>query len=137
MVLSNLTFKSSRLIPRGYTSYDIANNDYVATSLNYQLPVWYPDGGIRGVIYFKRLRVNVGADYASFQQRYVDKTDGSLMHYRKHLGSFGLDLGVDFNPFVMPDAATISVTFSLYRKMELVPFKDGKFYFGFSMGLPF
>ena len=137
MVLSNLAFKSSRLIPRGYTSYDIANNDYVATSLNYQLPVWYPDGGIRGVIYFKRLRVNVGADYASFQQRYVDKTDGSLMHYRKHLGSFGLDLGVDFNPFVMPDAATISVTFSLYRKMELVPFKDGKFYFGFSMGLPF
>ena len=137
MVLTSLAFKSSKLIPRGYTSYDIANNDYVATSLNYQLPVWYPDGGIRGIIYFKRLRVNVGADYASFQQRYVNKEDGSLMHYRKHLGSFGLDLGVDFNPFVLPDAATISVTFSLYRKMELVPFKDGKFYFGFGVGLPF
>ena len=137
MVLSSLSFKSSRLIPRGYTSYDIENNNYVATSLNYHMPVWYPDGGIRGVIYFKRVRLNLGGDYASFERMVVNPVDGSLHKQRKHIGSFGIDIGVDFNPFVMPDAATISATFSLYRKMELMPFKDGKFYFSFGLGLPF
>lgn len=137
MVLSSLSFKSSRLIPRGYTSYDIENNNYVATSLNYHMPVWYPDGGIRGVIYFKRVRLNLGGDYASFERMVVNPVDGSLHKQRKHIGSFGIDIGVDFNPFVMPDAATISATFSLYRKMELIPFKDGKFYFSFGLGLPF
>ena len=136
MVLSSLSFKSSRLIPRGYTSYDIENNNYVATSLNYHMPV-YPDGGIRGVIYFKRVRLNLGGDYASFERMVVNPVDGSLHKQRKHIGSFGIDIGVDFNPFVMPDAATISATFSLYRKMELIPFKDGKFYFSFGLGLPF
>jgi hypothetical protein len=137
MVLSSLSLKSSRLIPRGYSSYDIANNNYVATSLNYQAPVWYPDGGIRGVIYFKRLRLNAGVDYASFQERLLDKVDGSLVERRKHIGSYGLDLGVDFNLFAMPEAATISATFSLYRTAQFAPFEDGKFHFSFGLGLPF
>ena len=136
MVLSSLTFKSSRLIPRGYTTYDIANNNYVATSLNYQAPVWYPDGGIRGIVYFKRLRLNAGFDYASFQKRYVDKTDGSLVEYRRHIGSYGLDLGVDFTLFAMPSSATISATLSLYRTAQFAPFEDGKFHFSFGLGLP-
>jgi hypothetical protein len=109
----------------------------VATSLNYQAPVWYPDGGIRGVIYFKRLRLNAGVDYASFQERLLDKVDGSLVERRKHIGSYGLDLGVDFNLFAMPEAATISATFSLYRTAQFAPFEDGKFHFSFGLGLPF
>lgn len=136
MVLSSLAFKSSRLIPRGYTTYDIANNDYIATSLNYQMPVWYPDGGIRGIVYFKRLRLNIGGDYASFRESMFSES-GSVVERRRHLGSFGLDLGVDFNLFGMPESATISATFSLYRKMAFVPFDDGKFYFSFGLGLPF
>ena len=135
-VLSTLTFKSSRLIPRGYTTYDIANSNYIATSLNYQMPVWYPDGGISGVIYFKRLRLNVGADYASFSRELFTE-EGVTVERRKHLGSFGLDLGVDFNIFGMPESATISATFSLYRKMMFAPFDDGKFHFSFGLGLPF
>jgi hypothetical protein len=111
MVLSSLTFKSSRLIPRGYTTYDITNNDYVATSLNYQAPIWYPDGGIRGIVFFKRLRLNAGADYASFERRVMNAADGSIVDQRRHIGSFGLDLGLDFNLFAMPESATISATF--------------------------
>ena len=137
MVLSSLSLKSSRLIPRGYSSYDIANNNYVATSLNYQAPVWYPDGGIRGIIYFKRLRLNAGMDYASFQQRVINTSDGTLTERRKHIGSYGLDLGVDFNLFAMPSAATISATLSLYRTAQFAPFEDGKFHFSFGLGLPF
>ena len=137
MVLTGLAFKSSRLIPRGYSSYDIANRDYVATSLNYQAPVWYPDGGIRGIIYFKRLRLNAGADYASFQTQGFSAVDGSIVERRRHIGSYGLDLGVDFNLFVMPESATISATFSLYRKVWIDPKQKGKFHFSFGLGLPF
>jgi hypothetical protein len=137
MVLSSLSLKSSRLIPRGYNSYDIANNNYIATSLNYQAPVWYPDGGIRGIIFFKRLRLNAGVDYASFTQRAINPANGVIVNMRRHIGSYGLDLGVDFNLFAMPESATISLTFSLYRKAQFVPFEDGKFHFSFGLGLPF
>lgn len=137
LVLSQLTFKSTRLLPRGFSSYDIVNDNYVATSLNYQLPVWYPDGGWSGVIYFKRLRVNVGADYASFQHPKGFNQQGALIDERRHIGSAGIDLGVDFNLFSMPEAATISATFSLYQKFRLAPGKREKLHFSFSLGLPF
>lgn len=136
LVLSSLSFKSTRLLPRGYSSYDIENDHYVATSLNYALPVWYPDGGWPGIIYFKRLRVNVGADYASFRSP-VLMDDGLIGDRRRHIGSVGVDLGVDFNILSMPDAATISATFSLYKKMAFAPFQEGKWHFSFGLGLPF
>lgn len=138
LVESHLKYKASRLIPRGYTTNDVENNNYVAAALNYHAPIWYPDGGIRGVVYFKRLRLNVGVDYASFQHQVgFSPEDGLMMRERKHIGSYGLDLGVDFNLFAMPSSATMSATFSLYRKVELLPFKDGKFHFSFGLGLPF
>ena len=137
LVLSLMSFKSTRLLPRGYSAYEIQNDNYVATSLNYQLPVWYPDGGWRGVIFFKRLRLNVGADYASFKMPGLIKDEGLFVKQREHIASVGLDLGVDFNLFTMPDAATISATFSLYQKMAFAPFSKGKLHFSFGLGLPF
>ncbi|MBR5197454.1 MAG: hypothetical protein IKW42_04465 [Alistipes sp.] len=137
LVLSQLAFKSTRLLPRGFSSYDIVNDHYFATALNYQMPVWYPDGGIPGFLFFKRLRLNIGADYASFQRPDGFDSEGTIIDRRKHLASFGFDLGVDFNLFSMPDAATISATFSLYQKMWLAPFHNGKLFFSFGLGLPF
>lgn len=136
-VLSELTFKSTLLLPRGFSTYDIVNDHYVASSLNYHLPIWYPDGGWRGVIFFKRLRLNVGIDYASFRQSNSFNQLGEIARQRKHIGSMGLDLGVDFNIFSMPSAATMSATFSLYRKASPDPATNGKLYFGFGLGLPF
>ena len=136
-VLSSLAYKSTRLVPRGFSSYDISNDHYLATSINYQLPIWYPDGGWEGVIYFKRLRLNIGADYASFRNRAFSKGEGDIINYRKRIGSVGLDLGVDFNLFALPNSATVSATFSLYRKMVYSPTKSGKMYFSFGLGLPF
>ena len=137
MVLSSLTLKSTRLMPRGFSSYDITNDHYVATSLNYHMPVWYPDGGITGIIYFKRLRLNIGGDYASFAQPTVNPENGVIDTKRTHIGAYGFDLGIDFNLFAMPDSATMSATFSLYRKVWIDPKQKGKFYFGFDLGLPF
>ena len=58
-----LSYKSTRLVPRGFTSADIVSNNYTAFQANYQLPVWYPEGGIGSVIYIKRIRLNAGGDY--------------------------------------------------------------------------
>ena len=136
-VLSELTFKSTMLMPRGFSTYDIVNDHYVASSINYQLPLWYPDGGISGLIYFKRLRLNVGVDYASFRMSNTFDEMGEIVRHRKHIGSMGLDLGVDFNVISMPDAATISVTLSLYRKASPDKATNGKLYFSAGLGLPF
>lgn len=136
-LLTELTFKSTLLLPRGFAAYDIINDHYIASSLNYHLPIWYPDGGWSGVIYFKRLRLNVGIDYASFINSRGFNELGEVMRSRKRIGSMGLDLGVDFNIFSMPSAATMSATFSLYRKASPDPATNGKLHFGFGLGLPF
>ena len=128
--LSNLAFHSGRLIPRGFYTTDIENRDYVASSLNYALPVWYPDGGIGSIIHFKRLRLNVGFDYASFKhkQMYTDEnmTDIFSRLERHHIISYGGDISVDFNLFRMPAAATTSLTLSIYQPTILTKHKEDR-----------
>ena len=136
-VLSTLSFMSTRLLPRGFSSYEISNNHYTATALNYQVPVWYPERGLRGIVYFKRLRLNAGVDYASFTRSTFHPTTGNVMEFRKHIGSYGLDLGVDFNVLAMPEAATISAKFSLYRRVAFDPYREGHIYYSVQIGLPF
>ena len=136
-ILSDLAFKSTRLLPRGFSSYDINNKNYMATSLNYQLPVWYPDGGWSAIIYFKRIRLNLGSDYASFRKPEFDNT-GTIIDRRHRLWAYGGDIIVDFNLFRMPHSATITATLSLYAKASNIALsKKNKFYVNFGLGLPF
>ncbi len=116
-----LTYKSSRLLPHSYSSSAIQSNNYVATSLAYQLPVWYPEGGITSVIYFKRIRLNLGADYAQFL--YQDK-------WHK-LYAYGGDIMIDMNIFRQPDSATSTLTISLWKP------KSSGLWVGAGIGLPF
>ena len=116
--LSNLAFHSGRLVPRGFYTSEIENRNYVATSVNYALPVWYPDLGCN-VIHFKRVRLNIGFDYASFDRKFavIENETGSITTdmKRRNLFSYGGDISVDFNLFRMPDAATTSFTLSIYQ----------------------
>ena len=75
--------------------------------------------------------------YASFDKPKGVTEEGKFFMNRNYIGSAGVDLGVDFNIVSMPDAATISATFSLYKKMSFAPFQDKKWYFSFGLGLPF
>ena len=127
--LSNLSYTSARLIPRGLTSADISNQNYVATSVNYQLPLCYPDGGIASVIYFKRIRLNLGFDYATFNDPVLEQD--RLRNLRRHIFSYGGDLTFDINLFRQPAAATSAVTLSVYK-----PYR-GKLYISAGVGLPF
>ncbi len=120
-----LSYKSTSLIPRGFSSAEIVSNDYTAAEMNYQFPAWYPEGGIGSVLYIKRLRLNVGADYAQFRQ-----PAGRAMAWRR-LWSAGGDVILDFNLFRQPASATATLTLSCYRP------SDGGVWFGASVGLPF
>lgn len=115
--LSNLAFHSGRLIPRGFYSSEIENRNYVATSINYALPVWYPDWG-GSLIFFKRVRLNLGFDFASFDSKFAAiGKDGvvSTNIKRQNYYSYGGDVSLDFNLFHMPAAGTTSLTLSIYQ----------------------
>ena len=120
-----LSYKSTRLIPRGFSSADIVSNDYTAAAVDYQLPVWYPEGGIGSVIYFKRVRLNAGGDYAQFR-----RPARGGMEWRR-IWAVGGDIVLDINAFRQPASATSTVKLSFYY-----PSKGG-FWFGASVGLPF
>ena len=128
--LSALSFKSTRLLPRGFNSTQIENRNYLASSLNYQLPICYPDGGWRGIVYFKRIRLNAGFDYAQFERgRFYE--DGSLRHEWHHINSWGGDIILDCNFLGQPASATTALKLSLYKPSE------GNLYFSVGMELPF
>ena len=120
-----LNYKSTRLIPRGFTSAEIVSNNYTAAAVNYQLPVWYPEGGIGSVLYIKRIRLNAGGDYAQFRW----PVSGS-MDWRR-IWSVGGDLVVDFNLFRQPASATSTFKLSCYHP------SSGGVWVGASVGLPF
>ena len=131
IMLSFLSYTSSSLLPRGFSTSDISNRNYIATSVNYQLPVWYPEGGIASIIYFKRIRLNVGFDYATFNYSQINMLSGSMRTHRRHLFSYGGDITFDINLFRQPAAATSSITISVYKPSK------GPIYIGGGVGLPF
>lgn len=120
-----LSYKSSRLIPRGFTSADIVSNDYTAAAVNYQLPVWYPEGGIGSVIYIKRIRLNAGGDYAQFR-----RPESRQMTWQR-IWSVGGDIIFDINAFRQPASATSTFKLSCYHP------SSGGVWVAASLGLPF
>ena len=120
-----LSYRSTRLIPRGFTSADIVSNNYTAVSADYQLPVWCPEGGIGSVIYIKRIRLNAGGDYAQFR----DIGRGGMAWRR--IWSAGGDIVVDFNAFRQPASATSTFKLSCYHP------SSGGVWVAASVGLPF
>lgn len=128
--LSALTFKSSTILLRGFNSSQIENRNFIAASLNYQFPICYPDGGIRGILYFKRIRMNIGADVARYQRTMLDEAEG-IFHRWHNVNSLGGDLYFDVNVFSQPAAATTALRFSFYRPSE------GNFFISAGLELPF
>ncbi len=58
-------FSDTHLYSRGYTAP--ANDAFKLISVNYGLPLLYPDAGIAGITYFKRVRANLFYDYGVAQ----------------------------------------------------------------------
>ncbi len=118
---SPLTYSGVTILPRGYTSSEIYNNNYIASALEYELPVWYPDAGIESFIYFKRITAKFGAEYAQF--------DYSNNIYR--LYTYGGGLVVDMNFVRLPSSGTVQAEFSIYKP------KDKSLGYEVGLSLPF
>ncbi len=108
-------------IPTGYLDASFVADGLFGASLRYELPVWYPDAGWNSIIYFKRLRVGLGVDYAYYKP-------STEVH---HLYSYGVDLTVDCNVFRAPAAGTTAFTLSVYQP------KDGDLWATLGLALPF
>jgi hypothetical protein len=73
-------FEDQFMYVRGYALP--INDEIKSLSLNYQLPLFYPDFGVLGITYFKRIRANVFYDYSeSMNVRNNDLTVLSSMGY--------------------------------------------------------
>ena len=74
----------------GYNRYNAEQSFRVIT--RYTLPLWYPDLGIRGTIYFKRIFATAFYDYSEFK-----KLPTSTGEFLDHLfqRSYGFDLNFD------------------------------------------
>lgn len=120
-----LSYRSSASIPIGFSSSYIYSDRYRAASVDYQLPVWYPDGGICAVVYIKRIRLNLGGQMAQFR---VPSGAGMV---QERIWSAGGDLIFDFNIFRTPASYTSTFKLSVYHP------SSGGLWVGGSLGLPF
>jgi hypothetical protein len=103
-----LSFQMKDVFPRG-ALYNFSTRRWASGSVDYQLPVWYPDGGIPGILYFKRLRLNLFADYARWQG------NSSAWH---PLYSYGGDVIVDLVPLKMPAQATMTAKITIAKPSD-------------------
>lgn len=118
-------FRQKELFPRGAKYGSILPSRYGAVAIDYQLPVWYPEGGISGFMYFKRIRANVGFNYARFKNLRSQKNWDDV-------NSYGMDLHMDMNFFRLPAAGDTTLSLSFYK-----PSDRNSIYFGFNFAMPF
>lgn len=126
-------FQSKEVFPRG-ARYDLLVRDWRSVSVDYQLPVWYPEAGIPGFLYFKRIRLNAFFDYAWHRDYPVPINTLPVRYVNpwSHLRSWGGDLIVDMSPLRIP--ATNHLT---ARLTVAFPSDSRRPYMGLSFGLPF
>ncbi len=74
----------------GYNRFNAEQSFRIIT--RYTLPLWYPDVGIRGTIFFKRLFATVFYDYSKFT-KLPTSTGGFLDNLFQR--SYGFDLNFD------------------------------------------
>ena len=87
---NNYYFGSNVNFPRGYEFVPLEKIS--SFSVDYQLPLFYPDFGIMALIYFKRVRMNMFYDVAVGEYRGIGN----------EFSSTGLEFTVDFNMLRLP-----------------------------------
>lgn len=120
---SELGFTQKPLFPRG--AYNGWSAKYFgAGAVDYTFPLWCPDGGINGVIHFKRIWANLFGDYSR-----GDYFAGGGTTRKMDIWSYGGDLAFDLNVLGSTSPATVKFTFAS-------PSND-KFYFGVGLSMSF
>ncbi len=123
------------LVPRGFSNTP-SPIDYLAASVDYQLPLAYPDWGINGLFQLRRVRLGGFYDYAQYSTFSNVSTINSLGLYdmarrTKEVWSYGASLYLDTVFFNMPDQGETSIRLSVY-----VPSLDKRPVMAFGVSLP-
>lgn len=120
---AELGFSQKPLFPRGaYNGW--AAKYYGAGAFDYTFPLCYPDGGINGVIYFKRIWMNLFGD---FSRGAYFAAGGSTRN--RDIWSYGGDIALEVNAVGASSPATVKFTLAW-------PSND-KFYFGVGFAMNF
>lgn len=120
---AELYFTQKPLLPRG-TENSYAARHYAAASLDYTMPVAYPDWGYNGLIYIKRIWVNLFADGSAGDYFAPNYTTDVLKKY-----SYGGDVAFDINFFGYSTPVTL--------KFTLAAPSDKRFFVGFGVAFNF
>lgn len=111
------------LVPIGVIN-NYASLRYMSYSIDYALPICYPDWGWDGILYFKRIWANLFGGYSTGIYPTQGGSQTTLNHY-----SYGIDLNVNFNLF---RAFEQNVTFTFAKPST---HKGLWFSFGFKMNI--
>jgi hypothetical protein len=114
-------YQMKEVFPRG-ARYGFSTREWRSGSVDYSLPVWYPEGGIPSVISFKRVRLNLFADYALWREfgaagsaSGISISSGGAWH---RLWSYGADVTLDLNPMRLPATNNSSATFTIAKPSD-------------------
>jgi hypothetical protein len=88
--LDNYVFRNQIPVPRGQSVSRF--QDFYSMSLNYTLPLWYPDIAVGPLVNFQRLRANLFGDYGYGKSIYG--TSGFSQTYTSVGGELRIDLNV-------------------------------------------
>jgi hypothetical protein len=78
----------------GYSRYNAEQS--FGVNFRYTFPIWYPDLGIRGTVFFKRLFATVFYDYSKYLK--LPTSSGAFLDHLFQR-SYGVDLNIDFVVF--------------------------------------
>lgn len=85
-------FGSKTMVPRGVHD-PYATKNYAALNITYAAPIFYPDWGIDGILFFKRVTIAAFGGFSAGQ--YFLQT--GIVNRQNY--SYGADLGIDFSIF--------------------------------------
>ena len=102
---SDMTISVIDFQPRGYDR--IAAAEYFAASADYMLPVAYPDWGLSGVFFLKRISLEMSFQYARYR-RYRSAVPTDIYTY-------GGAASFDIAWFRMPSEATTTLSVGIYK----------------------
>jgi len=87
-------FSDAIRIPRGYSTH--TNNFMYSFSADYKLPLFYPDWSLGGLVYLKRLKASLFADYSS-QKGDLYTRGEKTGNFSRSLSSYGVELSGDMH----------------------------------------
>ena len=101
-------FRVTELFPRG-AEYNFTPKQYLAASLDYQLPVAYPDWGIPSFLFIRRIRLGAFGDYAHYQ---------TFNNKWGNLYSYGVNVIFDVVPIRLPANSNTTITVTVVKPSD-------------------